>query len=91
MFIRVENMWLRLVIRLILVPIIAGVSYEFIRLAGRSNSGLVCSLSKPGMMLQKLTTKEPDKEMIEVAIKAVEGVFDWESYVKAVRAGELED
>jgi len=43
------------------------------------------------MLLQKLTTKEPDREMIEVAIKAVEGVFDWESYVKAVKAGELED
>lgn len=91
LFIRIDNMWLRLLVRLLLVPVIAGVSYEFIRLAGRSNSGLVCVLSKPGMMLQKLTTREPDKEMIEVAIKAVEGVFDWNSYVKAVRNGEVED
>lgn len=91
MFIRIDDMWLRLIVRLLLVPVIAGVSYEFIRLAGRSNSGLVCTLSKPGMLLQKLTTREPDREMIEVAIKAVEGVFDWESYVKAVQAGELED
>ncbi len=91
MFIRVDHMWLRLVIRLLLVPVIAGVSYEFIRLAGRSNSKLVCTLSKPGMLLQKLTTKEPDKEMIEVAIKAVEGVFDWKPYVEAVRQGEVED
>ena len=91
MFIRIDHMWIRLFVRLLLVPFIAGVSYEFIRLAGRSNSGLVCALSKPGMLLQKLTTKEPDREMIEVAIKAVEGVFDWESYVKAVKAGELED
>ena len=91
MFIRIDHMWIRLVVRLLLVPVIAGVSYEFIRLAGRSSSGLVCALSKPGMLLQKLTTREPDREMIEVAIKAVEGVFDWESYVKAVRTGELED
>ena len=91
MFIRIDHMWLRLIVRLLLVPVIAGVSYEFIRLAGRSNSGLVCTLSKPGMMLQKLTTREPDEAMIEVAIKAVEGVFDWEAYVKAIQAGELED
>ncbi len=91
LFIRIDHMWLRLAVRLILVPFIAGVSYEFIRLAGRSNSGVVCALSKPGMLLQKLTTREPDREMIEVAIKAVEGVFDWESYVKAVKEGELED
>ena len=91
MFIRIEHMWMRLLVRLLLVPVIAGVSYEFIRLAGRSNSGLVCALSKPGMLLQKFTTREPDEEMIEVAIKAVEGVFDWESYVNAVKAGELED
>ena len=91
MFIRVENVWLRVLVRILLLPAIAGVSYEFIRLAGRSNSKLVCSLSKPGMLLQKFTTREPDREMIEVAIKAVEGVFDWESYVKAVKNGELED
>lgn len=91
LFIRIDHMWLRLAVRLILVPFIAGVSYEFIRLAGRSNSGVVCALSKPGMLLQKLTTREPDREMIEVAIKAVESVFDWESYVKAVKEGELED
>lgn len=91
MFIRVDNMWLRVLVRVLLVPVIAGVSYEFIRLAGRSDSKLVCILSKPGMLLQKLTTREPDKEMIEVAIKAVEGVFDWEAYVKAVKEGRLED
>lgn len=91
MFIRVENMWLRVVVRILLVPVIAGVSYEFIRLAGRSDSKLVCTLSKPGMFLQKLTTREPDEAMIEVAIKAVEGVFDWKPYVEAVREGTLED
>lgn len=91
LFIRVDNVVLKVVIRLLLIPIIAGVSYEFIRLAGRSESGIICFLSKPGMMLQKLTTREPDKEMIEVAIKAVEGVFDWKSYVEAMRNGTLED
>lgn len=91
MFIRLENVWLKVIVRILLVPVIAGVSYEFIRLAGRSDNKLVCTLSKPGMMLQKLTTREPDEEMIEVAIKAVEGVFDWKPYVKAVREGTLED
>lgn len=91
MFIRMENVWLKVIVRILLVPVIAGVSYEFIRLAGRSESKMVCTLSKPGMMLQKLTTREPDEAMIEVAIKAVEGVFDWEPYVKAVREGTLED
>lgn len=91
LFIRVDNIALKVVLRLLLVPVIAGVSYEFIRLAGRSESSLVCFLSKPGMMLQKLTTSEPDDDMIEVAIQAVEGVFDWKTYVKAIREGTLED
>lgn len=91
LFIRVDNIALKVVLRLLLVPVIAGVSYEFIRLAGRSESSLVCFLSKPGMMLQKLTTSEPDDDMIEVAIQAVEGVFDWKAYVKAIREGTLED
>lgn len=91
LFIRVDNIALKVLLRLLLVPVIAGVSYEFIRLAGRSESSLVCFLSKPGMMLQKLTTSEPEDDMIEVAIRAVEGVFDWESYVKAIREGTLED
>lgn len=76
-FIRVDNMWLKVLYRIVLVPVIAGVSYEFIRLAGKSENALVNILSKPGMMLQKLTTKEPDDSMIEVAIASVEAVFDW--------------
>lgn len=91
MFIRVDHILLKVVLRLLLVPVIAGVSYEFIRLAGRSESPLICFLSKPGMMLQKLTTSEPDDDMIEVAIRAVEGVFDWKPYVEAVRQGTLEE
>lgn len=80
--INVRNIWIRLILRLLLIPIISGVAYEFIRLAGTSNSKVINLLSKPGMCLQMLTTKEPDNDMIEVAIKSVEAVFDWKSYLK---------
>ncbi len=82
LFIRIESPVLRVVFRLLLIPVIAGVSYEFIRLAGRSENRLVTILSKPGMCLQKLTTREPDASMAEVAIASVEAVFDWKAYLK---------
>ncbi|MDO5407223.1 MAG: DUF1385 domain-containing protein [Eubacteriales bacterium] len=82
MVVRVDNVWMRIVSRIILVPVIAGVSYEFLRLAGRSDSALVNLLSKPGMWMQNLTTKEPDDSMIEVAIAAVNEVFDWKAYLR---------
>lgn len=85
MFIRVDNGVLRLLLRILLIPVIAGVSYEFIRLAGRSDNVLVNILSKPGLWLQKLTTREPDDAMIEVGIASVEAVFDWKSYVEEIR------
>lgn len=85
-FIHVETVWLRMVIRILLMPVIAGVSYEFIRLAGKSENPVVTFLSKPGMALQKLTTKEPTEDMVEVAIKAVEAVFDWQSFLKEWRS-----
>lgn len=81
-FIRVENTLLRFVIRLLLIPVIAGVSYEFIRLAGRSNNVIINILSRPGMWLQALTTREPDESMIEVAIASVEAVFDWQEFIE---------
>lgn len=80
MFIRVESPVLRVLFRILLIPVIAGVSYEFIRLAGRSENPLVRLLSLPGKGMQKLTTKEPDDDMIEVAIAAVEAVFDWRAF-----------
>ncbi len=80
--IRVETVWLRILSRIILIPVIAGVSYEFLRLAGRSDAALVNFLSKPGMWMQNLTTKEPDDGMIEVAIAAVNAVFDWKAYLQ---------
>lgn len=80
-FIRVTSPVLRVVIRLLLIPVIAGVSYEFIKLAGRSENKLVKLISVPGMLLQRLTTKEPDAQMVEVAIAAVEAVFDWDTFI----------
>ena len=82
MVIRVHNPIMRLLSRIVLMPVIAGVSYEFLRLAGRSENPIVNILSKPGLMMQKLTTYEPDDSMIEVAIAAVEAVFDWKEYQK---------
>lgn len=80
MFIRVDNMALKIVLRVILVPVIAGVSYEIIQWAGRSESCLVNIVSKPGLMLQKLTTREPDLEMLEVAIASIESIYDWRQF-----------
>ena len=79
-FIKVDSGVLRLLLRLALIPVIAGVSYEFIRLAGRSDNIIVNFLSKPGLWLQNLTTREPDDAMIEVGIASVEAVFDWKAY-----------
>ena len=79
-FIRVDSPALRVLYRLLLIPVIAGVSYEFIRLAGRSDHALIKLLSLPGKGMQMLTTKEPEDDMIEVAIAAVEAVFDWRAF-----------
>ena len=80
MFIRVDSKALRLVLRLVLIPVIAGVSYEFIRLAGRYDNPVVDLLSKPGLWMQRITTKEPDDDMIEVGIASVEAVFAWKAW-----------
>ena len=82
MVIRVDTIWLRIVSRIVLIPVIAGVSYEVLRLAGTSNSKIMDIVSRPGMWMQGLTTKEPDDSMIEVAIAAVEAVFDWKKYLE---------
>lgn len=88
MFIQIDSRILRLVLRIVLIPVIAGVSYEFIRIAGRSDHAVVNILSKPGMWLQNLTTREPDDSMIEVGIASVEAVFDWRAYVEELRQEE---
>lgn len=79
-FIQVESPVLRVVLRIALLPVIAGISFEVLKLAGRSEHPLVNLISKPGLAIQKLTTQEPDDSMIEVAIAAVEAVFDWKTY-----------
>lgn len=81
MAVPVNGMFWKVVSRVLLVPFIAGVSYEFIRLAGRSENKLVNVLSQPGLWMQGLTTKEPDDSMIEVAIKSVSAVFDWRAFL----------
>lgn len=90
-FIRVENPFYRVGIRILLIPVIAGISYEIIRLAGNSNHIFVRILSAPGMWLQKLTTREPDESMVEVAIASVEAVFDWKAYLKETFGYEVDD
>lgn len=82
MFVRTDTVWLRMVSRILLLPVITGLSYEFLRLAGRSDSVIVNILSRPGLWLQGLTTREPDDDMIEVAIASVEAVFDWRGYLR---------
>lgn len=82
MVVRVDGIWLRMVSRIVLIPVIAGVSYEILQLAGRSNSRFMDLVSRPGMWMQGLTTKEPDDTMIEVAITATEAVFDWKEYLR---------
>lgn len=78
--VRVETVWMRVVVRIALLPVIAGISYEVLKLAGNTENPVINLLSRPGLAIQKLTTKEPDDSMIEVAIQAVEAVFDWRTY-----------
>ena len=88
MFIFADSKALQIIIRLLLIPVIAGVSYEIIRLAGASENPLIAWLSKPGLALQHLTTREPDAEQAEVAIRAVEAVFDWKAYLESPQEAE---
>lgn len=84
MFIVVGNMWLRMALRILLIPLIAGLAYEFIRYAGGHDNAAINVLSKPGLLLQGLTTAEPTDDMIEVAIASVEAVFDWETFIASI-------
>ena len=79
-FITAESQVARVLIRIALFPLISGVSYEIIRLAGNSDNVVINLLSRPGMWVQNMTTKEPDDSMIEVGIRAVEEVFDWRTW-----------
>lgn len=81
-FIRVDSMLLKIIYRVLLIPVIASISYEIIRLTGKYDNNFTRIISLPGMLLQKLTTREPDRKMVEVAIVAVEAVFDWKKYIE---------
>jgi uncharacterized protein YqhQ len=80
-FIRTDSHVLRVVLRIVLIPVISGVSYEIIRLAGTSSNPIITFISKPGLWIQLMTTDEPDDEMLEVGIASVEAVFDWRKYL----------
>ena len=82
MVVRVETIWLRIASRIVLIPVIAGISYEVLRLAGRYDNKIMNLISVPGMWMQGLTTLEPDDGMIEVAIASVEAIFDWREYLE---------
>ena len=82
MVVRVETVWMRIASRIILIPVIAGISYEVLRLAGRYDNAIMNLISIPGMWMQGLTTTEPDDSMIEVAIASVEAIFDWREYLE---------
>ena len=70
-----QDIWIRTVTRLALMPVIAGISYEVIKLAGRYDNFLTRILSFPGLCLQKLTTNEPDDSQLEVALEAIKAVI----------------
>lgn len=84
-FIQIDNLWLQMLYRILLIPVVAGVSFELIQFVGNSDNRLVLWISKLGLWLQKLTTREPDDGMIEVAIASVESVFDWRAYQAEVQ------
>ena len=91
MFVKTDVIWLRLLSRILLIPVIGGISFEFIRYAGAHDNAVSRVLSAPGLWVQRLTTREPDLAMAEVAIKSVEAVIDWREYVKCVREDSFED
>ena len=90
MVINVDSAVLRIVLRLLLVPVIAGVSYEVLRLAGKNDSLIIKIISAPGLWVQRMTTREPELDMLEVSIASVEGVLDWRAYQEALRQDEAE-
>lgn len=75
--------------RLLLLPLVAGISYEFLKLAGRSDNKVVNAISRPGLWMQALTTKEPDDAMLECAIASVEAVFDWKAFLNGDNGNDL--
>jgi uncharacterized protein YqhQ len=91
MFIRADTFVTKMALRIILLPVVSGISYELIRIAGRSNNPIIIAMSVPGLLLQRLTVKEPDDEMIEVGIASVESIFDWKKYQKDAFGYEFDE
>lgn len=91
MFINTESVAMKLLYRILLLPVVSGISYELIRFAGKSDNPVISIISKPGLLLQRLTTKEPDDSMIEVGIASVEAIFDWRTYQKDVFGFDFAD
>lgn len=91
MFINTDSVAMKLLYRVLLLPVVSGISYELIRLAGKSDNPVISIVSKPGLLLQRLTTKEPDESMIEVGIASVEAIFDWRTYQKDVFGFDFAD
>ena len=90
-FIQVDNVAEKVILRVLLMPVVAGISYEIIRLAGRTDNVFIKILSAPGMWIQRMTTKEPDESMAEVAIASVEAVFDWKKYLQDTFGYEVDE
>ena len=90
-FIQVDNVAEKVILRILLMPVVAGISYEIIRLAGRTDNVFIKILSAPGMWIQRMTTREPDESMAEVAIASVEVVFDWKKYLQDTFGYEVDE
>lgn len=90
-FIQVDNVAEKVILRILLMPVVAGISYEIIRLAGRTDNVFIKILSAPGMWIQRMTTREPDESMAEVAIASVEAVFDWKKYLQDTFGYEIDE
>lgn len=90
-FIQVDNVAEKVILRILLMPVVAVISYEIIRLAGRTDNVFIKILSAPGMWIQRMTTREPDESMAEVAIASVEAVFDWKKYLQDTFGYEVDE
>ena len=90
-FIQVDNVAEKWFLLILLMPVVAGISYEIIRLAGRTDNVFIKILSAPGMWIQRMTTREPDESMAEVAIASVEAVFDWKKYLQDTFGYEVDE
>lgn len=90
-FIQVDNVAEKVILRILLMPVVAGISYEIIRLAGRTDNVFIKILSAPGMWIQRMTTREPDESMAELAIASVEAVFDWKKYLQDTFGYEVDE